>query len=80
MVLKRLLGSKWSRRFSVVSVVVTGVRALLSGNKRIGAFLIGLALLAYRWSPLGIAVTFIMYRYGDQLTDWALSRNSEQAE
>ncbi len=74
MVLKKLLGSKWSRRFSVVSVVVTGVRALLRGNRRIGVLLVGLALLAYRWSPLGIAVTLLMHRYGDEVAEWALNR------
>ena len=72
MVLRRLLGSTWSRRFSVLSVGVTAVKAFFRGNKRIALFLLGLALLAYRWSPLGIALTIIVHRYGDTLTDWAL--------
>jgi hypothetical protein len=74
MVLRRLLGSVWSRRFSVLSVVYTGLRALLRGNRRLGVALVGLALLAYRWSPLGIAVTLLWHRYGDSVADWALDR------
>jgi len=80
MVLKKLLGSKWSRRFSLGSVALNGVRALVRGNRRIGALLIGLALLAYRWSPLGIAVTLLYYRYGDRISELARGRPSEQSE
>ena len=75
MVLKQLLGSKWTHRFSVVTVVVNGLRALLRGNRRIGALLLGVALLAYRWSPLGIALTIVLHRYGDEITDRALGRS-----
>lgn len=71
MVLKKLIASKWSRRFSLVSVALNGARALLRGNRRVGALLIGIALLAYRWSPLGIAVTLLYYRYGDQISELA---------
>jgi len=77
MVIKRLLGSKWSRLFSLVSVLINGIRALFRGNRRIGALLIGIALLAYRWSPLGIVVTILMHRYGDKITERALSSNSK---
>ena len=73
--LRRLLGSVWSRRLSVLSVVYTGLRALLRGNRRLGVALVGLALLAYRWSPLGIAVTLLWHRYGDSVADWALDRS-----
>jgi len=79
MVLKRLLGSKWSRLFSVVAVLYNGLRALLRGNRGVGALLIGVALLAYRWSPLGIAITILMHRYGDEITAWALDRGETQA-
>ena len=79
MLLKRLLGSKWSRQFSLVSVLVSGIRAVIGGNRRIGALLIGVALLAYRWSPLGIAVTIIMYQYGDEIRDWAMGRSESTA-
>ena len=74
MVLKQLLGSKWTHRFSVVTVVVNGLRALLRGNRRVGALLLGVALLAYRWSPIGIALTILVHRYGDEISDWALNR------
>ena len=74
MVLKQLFGSKWTHRFSVVTVVVNGLRALLRGNRRVGALLLGVALLAYRWSPVGIALTILVHRYGDEISDWALNR------
>ncbi|MFW6321108.1 MAG: hypothetical protein ACOC0Z_04605 [Halohasta sp.] len=79
MVLTKLLGSTWARRLSVVTVLVNGVRALLRGNRRVGALLIGLALLAYRWSPLGILLTLLVSRYGDDLADWALGRSQPQS-
>jgi hypothetical protein len=75
MVLKRLLSSKWSQRFSIVSLLVKGVRALITGNRRIGALLVGIALLAYRWSPLGILVTLLVHRYGDAITKHARSKS-----
>jgi len=78
MVLKQLLGSKWTHRFSVVTVVVNGLRALLRGNRRVGALLLGVALLAYRWSPIGIALTILVHRYGDEISDWALNRRETQ--
>ena len=79
MALTRLLGSKWTHRFSVVTVLVNGFRALLRGNRRIGALLLGVALLAYRWSPIGIALTLVLHRYGDEITDWALGRSDSTA-
>jgi len=78
MVLKQLFGSKWTHRFSVVTVVVNGLRALLRGNRRVGALLLGVALLAYRWSPVGIALTILVHRYGDEISDWALNRRETQ--
>ena len=79
MVLKQLFASKWAQRFSVVTVVINGLRALLRGNRRIGALLLGVALLAYRWSPIGIALTLLMHRYGDEITAWALDRGDPRA-
>jgi len=79
MVLKQLLGSKPSRLFSLVAVLYNGVRALFRGNRGVGALLIGIALLAYRWSPLGIAVTLLMHRYGDEIADWALGQSNQNA-
>jgi len=76
MVLKKLVASKWSRRFSLGSVALNGVRALVRGNRRVGALLLGLAFLAYRWSPLGIAVTLLYYRYGDRIRALAMDRPS----
>ncbi|MFC7042444.1 hypothetical protein [Halonotius sp. GCM10025705] len=42
------------------------------GNRRLGALLLGVAFLAYRWSPVGIALTLLYHRYGDQITRRAL--------
>lgn len=81
MVLKKLLGSKWSRLFSLVSVAANGVRALVRGNRRIGALLLGIAFLAYRWSPLGIAVSLLYYVYGDRISELAAGgQPKEQTE
>jgi len=79
MVLKQLLGSKSSRLFSLVAVLYNGVQALFRGNRGVGALLIGIALLAYRWSPLGIAVTLLMHRYGDEIADWAMGKSNQNA-
>ena len=79
MVLKRLISSKPSRLFSVVTVLYNGVRALIRGNRGIGALLIGVALLAYRWSPLGIAVTILIHQYGDEIREWAMGRSEPTA-
>ncbi|ATW87394.1 hypothetical protein halTADL_0590 [Halohasta litchfieldiae] len=78
MVLKQLFASKWSRLFSLVSVLINGIRALLSGNRRVGALLVGVALLAYRWSPLGIVVTILMSLYGDEIRNWAMDQPERQ--
>ena len=75
MVIKRLLGSKWTQRFSVLTVLINGLRAIVRGNRRIGALLLGVALLAYRWSPVGIAVTLLLYWYGDEIRERALNRD-----
>lgn len=72
MVLSRLFASKWTRLFSVLSVVVTGLRAVVGGDRRLGAVLLGVAVLAYRWSPAGIALTLLYHRYGDRITNRAL--------
>jgi hypothetical protein len=72
MMLSKLFASTWTRLFSVLSVVVTGLRAVLSGNRRLGAVLLGVAVLAYRWSPAGIALTLLYHRYGDRITSRAL--------
>ena len=74
MALTTLFASKWTRLFSVVSVVITGLRAVIGGNRRLGALLLGVALLAYRWSPAGIALTLLYHRYGDEITGWAMGR------
>ena len=75
MVIKRLLGSKWTQRFSVLTVLINGLRAIVRGNRRIGALLLGVALLAYRWSPVGIAVTLLLHWYGDEIRERALNRD-----
>lgn len=80
MVLKTLVASKWSRRFSLISVAANGIHALVRGNRRVGALLLGIALLAYRWSPLGIAVTLLYYRYGDRISELATSRPRRSAD
>jgi len=52
-------------------------RSSPGGNRRLGALLLGVAVLAYRWSPAGIALTLLYHRYGDRITSRAL--NSETA-
>jgi len=65
-------GSRWTRLFSVLSVVVTGLCAVLGGNRRLGALLLGVAFFAYRWSPAGVALTLLYHRYGDQIANRAI--------
>ena len=72
MMRSKLFASTWTRLFSVLSVVVTGLRAVLGGNRRLGAVLLGVAVLAYRWSLAGIALTLLYHRYGDRITSRAL--------
>ena len=73
MVRSRVFAAKWTRLFSVLSVVVTGLRAVIGGNRRLGVVLLGVAFLAYRWSPIGIALTLLYHRYGDRITSRALT-------
>ncbi|MFC6836319.1 hypothetical protein [Halomarina ordinaria] len=52
--LSKLLASKSSRRLSALSMLVQAARALYRGNRRVGALLLGAAVLSYRWSVVGL--------------------------
>ncbi|MFC7155385.1 hypothetical protein ACFQPA_07950 [Halomarina halobia] len=50
----KFLRSKSSRRLSALSMVAEAGMALYRGNKRVAALLAGAAVLAYRWSVVGL--------------------------
>lgn len=54
MALLDFMASRSFRRLSSLSMVVEAGMALLRGNKRVAALLLGAATLAYRWSWVGI--------------------------
>ena len=66
MVLKRILGAVWSRRLSFVFAAVQIARTFYRGNRRLGLLLLGVLLLAYRWSPLVIVLELLLRRYVKQ--------------
>lgn len=55
MVLKKLLGSKATRSLTVVSVLSDAKRAFDRGNRTRGLLLVGVAVLAWKWTMLGMA-------------------------
>jgi hypothetical protein len=50
-----LLGRGWGRRVAVVRFAAAGVRALVAGKRRVALLFAGVALFAYRWSPVAVA-------------------------
>ncbi|WP_339105551.1 hypothetical protein [Haloterrigena salinisoli] len=60
MVLKKLLGSKATRSLTVVSVLSDAKRAFDGGNRTRGLLLVGVAVLAWKWTVLGMAAQGIV--------------------
>ena len=55
MALSRLLGSKATRSFTVLSVVLEAKRAIDRGNRTRAVALLAVAVLAWKWAVLGMA-------------------------
>ncbi|OIB55633.1 hypothetical protein [Natrialba sp. SSL1] len=54
MVLKRFLGSKATRSFTVVSVLAEMKRALDRGHNARAILLLAVAVLAWKWAVIGL--------------------------
>lgn len=54
MVLKRLLGSKTTRSLTVLSVLAEAKRAIDRGNQTRAVILLGVAVLAWKWTIIGL--------------------------
>lgn len=54
MVLKRLLGSRATRSMTVLSVLSTAKRAFDRGNRTRAVALLGVAVLAWKWTVVGL--------------------------
>ncbi|WP_101297333.1 hypothetical protein [Halegenticoccus soli] len=63
MVLKKLLGSKWSRRLSALSFVAQAVSALKRGKTKLAVALVTAAAIAYRSSVAGIVIELLLRGY-----------------
>lgn len=55
MVLKKLLGSRATRSLTVVSVLKEAKGALDRGNRTRAIALLGVAVLAWKWTVIGLA-------------------------
>lgn len=60
MVLKKLLGSKATRSLTVVSVLSEAKEAFGRGNRSRGILLLGVAVLAWKWTIVGLAAQGIV--------------------
>ncbi|MGM0604879.1 MAG: hypothetical protein ACQETB_04310 [Halobacteriota archaeon] len=63
MVLLRLLGTTWSRRFTVLTALVRALRALRGGDRRLALVFLGGAFLVSRWSPFVIVLELVVRLY-----------------
>ncbi|WP_254766117.1 hypothetical protein [Salinilacihabitans rarus] len=55
MVLRKLLGSRATRAFTVGSVLLEAKRAVEGGNRFRAAALLVVAVFAWKWTVLGVA-------------------------
>lgn len=55
MPLQKLLGSRATRSLTVVSVLREAKRAFGRGNRTRGVLLLGVAVLAWKWTLVGLA-------------------------
>ena len=62
----KALGSSRLRRISIFPIVVEAVQAFWQGKRRVGALLLGAAVLASRSSVVGILVHLLIRRYRKQ--------------
>jgi hypothetical protein len=61
--LTQVLDSPHAKRLSVLTMLVEAGIALLRGNKKVAALLVGAAAIAYRWSGVGFAVEILIRLY-----------------
>ncbi|XVH31475.1 hypothetical protein ACNS7O_13940 [Haloferacaceae archaeon DSL9] len=64
--LARFLGSRWTRRLSLLTALSQAVRELARGNKRVGVLLLSAAALAYRWTPFVLVLELAIRWYRRQ--------------
>ena len=60
MVLNRLLGSKATRSLTVLSVLTEVKRAIDHGNRVRAVVLLGVAVLAWKWTVIGLAAQGVL--------------------
>ncbi|WP_129115735.1 hypothetical protein [Halegenticoccus tardaugens] len=63
MALKKLLGSKWSRRLSALSFVAQAASALKRGKTKLAVLLVTAAAIAYRSSAAGVVLELLLRGY-----------------
>ena len=60
MVLGRLLGSSATRSLTVVSVLAEAKRAVDRGNRTRALLLLGVAVVAWKWTVIGLAAQGVL--------------------
>ncbi len=60
MVLKRLLGSRATRSLTVLSVLKEAKRSFDRGSRTRAVLLLGVAVLAWKWTILGLAAQGVL--------------------
>lgn len=62
--LSKLLGSKTARSLTVLSVLNEARRAFSRGNRRRAAGLVGVAVLAWQWTVVGLVAQGALKLFG----------------
>ena len=60
MAIQRLLGSKTTRTFTVLAVLFEAKRAFDRGNQTRSLLLLGVAVLAWKWTIIGLAAQGVL--------------------